>query len=342
MANKTNLLLIYTGGTIGMIQDPKTQSLVPFNFRNLTEQVPELSKFDIQLSSIAFEKPIDSSNMHPSIWIKLAEIIKKNYAKYDGFVILHGSDTMAFTASALSFMLENLNKPVILTGSQLPIGIIRTDGKENLITAIEIAAAKKNGKSIVNEVAIYFEYQLFRGNRTHKYNSEHFDAFETANYPPLAEAGVNINYNQVALLKPTSKKLAVSTKLDYNIALLKIYPGITEQAVNALLGIKGLKAVIIETFGSGNAPTETWFIEALKKAIAKGVIVYNVTQCNGGSVIQGKYETSKGLQKIGVVSGFDITTEAAVCKLMYLLGKGYPMAKTKTLLSKNLRGEITA
>jgi L-asparaginase len=341
MPAKTSVLLIYTGGTIGMVQDPKTQSLVPFNFRNLTEQVPELSKFDVKLSSIAFEKPMDSSNMHPTVWIRLASLIKENYKKYDGFVILHGSDTMAFTASALSFMLENLDKPVILTGSQLPIGVIRTDGKENLITAIEIAAARKNGKPIVSEVAIYFEYQLFRGNRTHKYNSEHFNAFETANYPPLAEAGVHINYNYPALAKSNGEKLKVSEKLDYNISILKIYPGITPQVVEAITGMKGLKAVIIETFGSGNAPTEKWFMDILKKAVDKGVILYNVTQCNGGAVLQGKYETSKGLQKIGVIGGGDITTEAAVTKLMYLLGQGYSLVKTKQLLQQDLRGEMT-
>ena len=287
--SKPSILLIYTGGTIGMMQDVRTGELKPFNFKALTKQIPELEKFDIELSSISFKHPIDSSNMHPRVWIELATIIKDNYVKYDGFVILHGSDTMSFTASALSFMLENLGKPVILTGSQLPIGIIRTDGKENLITAIEIAAAQKNNKPIVTEVCIYFEYKLHRGNRTYKYNSAHFDAFKSPNYPALAEAGVNIQYNQTALLKPSKKALSVHMGLDNDIAVLKLFPGLSKKITLAILTTLGIKAIIIETFGAGNASTEEWFINALKQAIDKGIIIYNVTQCAEGKVIQGMY-----------------------------------------------------
>lgn len=338
---KSKVLLIYTGGTIGMMQDAKTGQLKPFDFKHLTEQIPELKKFDVELSAVSFDKPIDSSDMHPEIWIGIAEIIKKNYSKHDGFVILHGSDTMSFTASALSFMLENLSKPVILTGSQLPIGTIRTDGKENLITAIEIAAAKEKGRSIVTEVCIYFEYQLYRGNRTHKYNAEHFQAFQSPNYPILAEAGVHLKYNHTALKKAGTKKLNVQMKLDPNITILKMFPGITQNTVEAILNIKNLKAVILETFGAGNATTQPWFIDALKKAISKGIVILNVTQCNAGKVEQGKYATSAALKKMGVIGGSDITTEAAVAKLMYVLGRSSDQKQIEKLVCTDLRGEMT-
>ena len=336
------ILLIYTGGTIGMMQDAKTGSLRPFDFKSLTKQVPELSRFNLDLHSVSFKKPIDSSNMHPRVWVELVDIIEKNYTKFDGFVILHGSDTMAYTASALSFMLQNLSKPVILTGSQLPIGIIRTDGKENLITAIEIAAAKnKQGKALVPEVAIYFEYELFRGNRTFKYNSAHFDAFQSPNYPTLAEAGVEIIYNTNYIAKASTKKLSVHKTLDNDIIVLNLFPGISKKITESILNAPGIKAVVLQTFGAGNAPTDDWFITLLKQTIAKGIIIYNVTQCPEGHVIQGKYETSSALQKIGVISGDDITLEAAITKLMFLLGQKLPLAKIKTQLAQNLRGEIT-
>jgi len=341
MPSPSSVLLIYTGGTIGMIQDPATGELKPFDFGALTAQIPELRKFDIKLSSIAFEHPIDSSDMRPEIWIRVAQMIENNYQKYDGFVILHGSDTMSYTASALSFMLENLSKPVILTGSQLPIGVIRTDGKENLITAIEIAAAKKGKQPLVKEVCIYFEYKLYRGNRTFKYNSRHFDAFRSPNYPELAEAGTTISYNTTALLNPTGRKLKVHTNLNNQIIVLRLYPGLNAEIVQAILQTKGIKAVVLETFGAGNATTEKWFIQALQNCIKKGIVVLNITQCLEGKVIQGMYETSSQLKSIGVVGGSDLTFESAITKLMFLLAQPLKVAEIKKLLTTNLRGEMS-
>lgn len=341
MGKKSAVLLIYTGGTIGMMQDVRSRELRPFDFKSLTRQIPELSKFDIDLSAIAFSEPIDSSNMHPRVWQELARLIEKNYRKYDGFVILHGSDTMSFTASALSFMLENLSKPVVLTGSQLPIGVIRTDGKENLITSIEIAAAKENGKPIIQEVCIYFEYKLYRGNRTFKYNSAHFDAFKSPNYPPLAEAGVSIQYNYPALAKASGKKLKVHYELQNDIAVLKLFPGISKKISSAIIHTPGIKAILMETFGAGNASTEKWFLDELKKAIQKGILVVNITQCREGRVIQGMYETSSQLKKIGVLGGADLTFESAVTKLMYLLGRKLGAKQIQNLFIQNLRGELT-
>lgn len=337
---KQKVLLVYTGGTIGMMQDTTSKQLKPFNFRHLSDQIPELSKLNVELSSVSFEKPIDSSNMHPEIWIKLVRLIEKNYEKYDGFVVLHGSDTMSYTASALSFMLDNLGKPVVLTGSQLPIGIIRTDGKENLITAIEIAAAYDENGPIVPEVCIYFEYQLYRGNRTHKFNAEHFQAFQSPNYPVLAEAGVHIKFNRTAIQPLSEKKFRVHYNLNTNVAVLKLFPGITQHVVDALLNSKDIKAIVLETFGAGNAPTDKWFIQALQKAIENGLIVYNVTQCNAGRVEQGKYETSSELEKIGVIGGADITTEAAITKLMFLLANYDSKKEIKKLLALPIRGEM--
>ena len=341
MTKKSSVLLIYTGGTIGMMQDARSGELKPFDFKSLSKQIPELQKFDIELSSISFKHPIDSSNMHPDVWIELAGMIGKNYHRYDGFVILHGSDTMSFTASALSFMLQNLSKPVVLTGSQLPIGIIRTDGKENLITAIEIAGSKKNGRPLVSEVCIYFEYKLYRGNRTFKYNSAHFDAFKSPNYPALAEAGVTISYNTAALLKPSKKALKVHTNLNNDIAVLKLFPGISKKITAAILHAPGIRAVILETFGAGNATTQDWFIRELKSVIDKGVVVLNITQCLEGKVIQGMYETSSHLKKLGVVGGADMTFESAVTKLMFLLAQPLSHQQLIKQLQTNLRGEMS-
>lgn len=339
--NKTNLLVIYTGGTIGMMKDPDSGALVPFDFEHIYDQMPILKNFDYRIDFHSFDPLIDSSNMKPSFWIRLARIIEDNYELYDGFVVLHGSDTMAYTASALSFMLENLNKPVVFTGSQLPMGVIRTDGRENFLAAIEIAAAKEEDTVVVPEVSIYFENQLMRGNRTTKFNAERFNAFVSGNYPLLAEVGVHIRYQYNNILKPNFKKLKVHTQLDFNVTILKLFPGISEVVVKSTLAIPGLKALILETFGSGNAPTDPWFINCLEKAIQNGLLILNVTQCKSGSVDIGKYETSLDLGRIGVVGGYDITTESALAKLMYLIGEGYPKERLIELLQTSIRGEMT-
>jgi len=336
-----SILIIYTGGTIGMIKDEETGALVPFNFDDIYYQIPVLNKIDCQLQFYCFEPIMDSSNMNPDAWVELVQIIENNYEQYDGFVILHGSDTMAFTASALSFMLENLNKPVIFTGSQLPLGEIRTDGRENFLTSIEIAAAKVDETPIVPEVCIYFENQLLRANRTVKYNSDFFHAFVSGNYPSLAEVGININFKKNNILKPNFKKLKVHKKMDDNVGILKLFPGISVQFINSILSTPGLKAIVLETFGSGNAPSNDGFIKLIKEAIYNGLIVVNVTQCMTGIVEQGKYATSSELQKIGVTSGKDISTEAAITKLMYLLGKYQDTEEVKTLFQTSLRGELT-
>jgi L-asparaginase len=341
MNSETSILVIYTGGTIGMVEDSATGTLHPFNFEHLTTQIPEIKKFKCHIQSISFDPVIDSSNMTPETWVHLAEIIEENYDKFDGFVILHGTDTMAYTASALSFMLENLCKPVILTGSQLPIGMIRTDGKENFITAIEIAAAKKDGKAVVPEVCIYFEYQLYRGNRTHKFNAEHFEAFRSVNYPVLARAGVDIKYDYAAIHQANGQPFGIFTRLDTHIAVLRIFPGISKEVVEATINISGLKALIVETYGSGNAPTDSWFLDLMEQAVKKGLIVCNITQCRGGSVQMAKYETGKGLEKAGVISGHDMTIEAAITKLMVLLGRNLKPDQIKESFQTPLRGEMT-
>jgi L-asparaginase len=323
-----------------MVQDPETGALNPFDFEHLIDQVPELKKFKVQLKVQSFNPPIDSSNMSPKIWLELSQIIFENYSSFDGFVILHGSDTMAYTASALSFMLQNLSKPVVLTGSQLPIGVIRTDGKENLITAIEIAAAKQRGKAIVPEVCIYFEYKLFRGNRTLKYNSEHFDAFRSPNYPHLCEAGINLNFNTQCIRALPSKPLKLNKALENSVVVLTIFPGINSSVVKSILSIKGLKGVIIETFGAGNAPTDATFLNELLKAINKGIIIASITQCMKGKVMPGLYETSRRLQEIGVLNGADLTKEAAIAKLMHLLGNYTDKKIIKQLFETSLAGEM--
>jgi len=324
-----------------MIRDKETGVLMPFDFGQLYDQIPALRSFDFSIDCYSFDPIVDSSNVNPEIWIKIANVIEENYEQYEGFVVLHGSDTMAYSASALSFILENLNKPVVFTGSQLPLGVVRTDGRENLVTAIEVASTLENDTPLVPEVCIYFENQLLRGNRTFKYNAEHFEAFRSVNYPALADAGVYIKYNRNYILKPNFRKLKVHKTLDTNIAILKLYPGIRKAAVDAILNTDGVKLVILETFGSGNAPTDQWLIDSLKQAIDKGIIIFNVTQCKGGTVEMGKYQTGLELQKIGVLSGYDITTESAVAKMMYLLGRNPDRDDLIKLIQTPLRGEMS-
>lgn len=338
----TSVLIIYTGGTIGMIENSETGALENFNFDQLQKHVPELKKLEFKIDSCQFESPCDSSDMNPEAWSNLVHIIYDNYQKYDGFVILHGTDTMSFTASALSFMLANLNKPVILTGSQLPIGVLRTDGKENLMTSLEIAAAKHNDKPLVPEVCIFFENHLMRGNRTTKINAENFNAFCSYNYPSLAEVGIHIKYESAFIRKVEDQKTLVPHFImDTNIAIIKIFPGIQENTIAAILNITGLKAVILETYGSGNAPRKDWFIKLLIEATQKGIVIINITQCHAGTVEMERYETGFQLLQAGILSGYDSTTESALTKLMFLFGQGLSPEKVQEMMKAPLAGEIT-
>ena len=338
---KTKILLIYTGGTIGMVKDYDSGVLKPFNFNELLQRIPELYQLDCNIDTLSFDSPIDSSDMHPRDWVKIASIIEDAYENYDGFVVLHGSDTMSYTASALSFLLENLDKPVIFTGSQLPIGDLRTDAKENLITSIQIASLRQNSKSVVREVGLYFEYKLYRGNRTTKINAEHFQAFASLNYPHLVESGVHLNiFKEYLLPSKRNKNFVVHKEMDNNVAVLKLFPGISLKVLESILNTEGLKALVLETYGSGNAPTDKKFLDLLKKAIASGVHIINVTQCSGGSVIMGQYETSTALKKMQVINGKDITTEAAITKVMYMLGSRVSPKLFKTVFETSLRGEM--
>jgi L-asparaginase len=340
--NKPSILIIYTGGTIGMVQKSANGNLVPVKFDHIQEEVPDLDRLGYNLHVVAFSPPIDSSNMTPTIWVKIANTIERNYNKYDGFVILHGTDTMAYTASALSYMFENLDKPIVLTGAQLPIGILRTDGKENLITAIQIAAAKRNGIATVPEVSVYFNTKLFRGNRISKRHADDFSAFSSVNYPPLASAGVEIKFFLENIHHSANKGiLKIRTHFDENVVILKFFPGIGRMVFENILNIPGLKGVVLESFGSGNIPTNRWMISQIKNAIKRKIIFLNITQCQGGAVNMGRYETGNELENAGVVSGKDMTTEAAITKLMFLLGQGLDHEEIKLHLNKSLIGEMS-
>ncbi len=343
MGKRNKVLLLLTGGTISMSENPETGAFSPMNYRKLQEYLPELDLLGVRVDTIPFEPFVDSSDVQPDLWEKIATNIYQKYAEYDGFVVLHGTDTMAFSASAISFMFENLTKPIIFTGAQLPIGVLRSDARENLLTSIEIATAYEDGKAIVPEVAIFFEDTLFRANRTTKQNAEHFNAFTSFNYPPLAKAGVRIKFFKPDIHYPDdyNTPLRLHTSIDRHVAVLKIFPGITDSTVSAILNIPKLRAVVLETFGSGNAPRKKWFYELLKDATSRGLIIVNRTQCNIGSVEMGRYETSLNLLNAGVLSGRDITNEALVSKMMYLLGRYSVNEVVKEKLQNSLCGEMT-
>ena len=341
---KASILLIYTGGTIGMKEDPVLQALTPFDFSQILDEVPELSKFAYRIDSFTFDPIIDSSDVEPSLWVSLVRLIEERYDDYDGFVILHGTDTMAYSASTLSFMLEGLTKPVIFTGSQLPIGTPRTDGKENLISSVEIAAAKDDeGHALVPEVCICFDNVLIRGNRSRKFNSDNFRAFRSEDHPPLAEAGISIRYNTALIRKPASwdARPLFHTKLDTRVSILKIHPGITPGVVRDILLGEDTRAVIIETYGAGNAPSKEWFVSIVREASERGKILLNVTQCVAGKVNMDLYATGKSLKAAGVINGYDSTTESALGKLFYLLGVFETNEEVKAGLEMDLRGEIS-
>ncbi len=341
MLEPASILIIYTGGTIGMIMHPETGALKPFNFDQIDKQIPELKRFNYQLDFHCFDPAMDSSNMHPDVWIELAGIIEKNYEAYDGFVILHGSDTMAYSASAMSYLLENLNKPVIFTGSQLPLGVLRTDGRENFITAIELAAARDDETPLIPEVCIYFENRLMRANRTVKYNAANFNAFVSGNYPLLAEAGVYIKYNHEAIHKPNFKKLKAHKNMSTDVGVLKMFPGISPEFVAGVLSVPNIKGIVLETYGAGNATTASWFIDLIADSINNGIYILNVSQCLSGAVEHGKYETSSQLEAAGVISGRDISTEAAITKMMFVLGQNHSKSLIYKLLETSIAGEMT-
>ncbi len=343
MAVRPKLLIIYTGGTIGMIENDVTQVLQPFDFTHLIDNVPKIKKLDYDISNIQFNPPIDSANMAPSHWSDIAAAIEDNYDAFDGFVVLHGTDTMAFTASALSFMLENLHKPVIITGSQLPIGEVRTDGEENLITSLQIAAARDSfGEPLVQEVAIMFENYLWRGNRSTKMSADNFNAFKSNNYPPLAKIGLGIHFNEESLYRvPTKRPLKVRYNMDTNVMFLDLNPGMTESTLRYILNTPNIKGIVFKTYGAGNGPTDQWFTAAIRDAVGRGIVILNVTQCVNGGVHNTRYATGDSLTKAGVISGHDITSEAAITKMMYLFGMGLPPENVKKYMAYSLCGEVT-
>lgn len=337
----TSILLIYTGGTIGMMEDHESGALIPFDFQHLADQVPELKRFDVSLSAEAFDEVVDSSDIKIDHWQRIARLIYKRYDEFDGFVILHGTDTMAYTASALSFMLPNITKPVVITGSQLPIGMIRTDGKENLISSIQLATLKQQGRAVVQEVAIYFGSELYRGNRTYKYSTEDFEAFKSPNHPKLAAAGIHIFFDHNALYKP-SGAFELKDQMNEHVAVMRIVPGLRPEMVKAILEIPDLRGLIIESFGSGNAMTDRWFLDLLREGVKNGLNIVNVTQCDRGFVEQGRYETSHELNKMGVIPGGDMTFEAAYTKLMHVLAYSNDRDELARKMVEPLAGEMTS
>lgn len=338
-----SILIIYTGGTIGMIENPETGALQTLDFDHLKSHVPEMRYFLHQTDVLTMEPPIDSSDMEPHHWAEIAHLIADNYVNYDAFVVLHGTDTMAYTASALSFMLENLDKPVVITGSQIPIGQLRTDGRENLLTSLEIAAAvDENGQPMVPEVCVYFESQLLRGNRTTKINSEGFNAFRSYNFPPLAQVGIHIRFDTSLIRQPKVRgQLRVNTKMDTNVMILSLFPGVQEHFVEAILGMEGLRCVVLKTYGSGNAPQRPWLMKHLRAAIEKGIVVVNITQCPEGAVEMQRYETGLQLLQIGVLNGYDSTNEAMITKVMHLLGQDLSNEEVRRAITSSLAGEMT-
>ncbi len=349
MDRRNSILIIYTGGTIGMKTDPATGALTPFDFSSIYEEFPSLKRLNVEIEVHTMERAIDSSDVTPTHWRALAELIRDNYHLYEGFVVLHGTDTMSYTASALSFMLENLRKPVIFTGSQIPIGVLRTDGRENLITAIEIASAYRNGVPRVGEVALYFQNKLFRANRTTKWSAEELNAFHSPNYPPLAEVGVNIAYHSHAMLhrkgevrvEQLVEPLQISTQMSGDVAIIKLFPALSDKMLWGMLSLEGLRGVVLQTYGAGNAPTSPRFLEIIEKAVRRGVVVLNISQCVNGRVEMSLYQTGLSLERVGVLCGFDMTIEAATTKLAYLLGKFDDVAVVKEEIKTNLRGELS-